>query len=553
MSEELLHIEGLNVAFETANGSFDVVRNLNLSLHRGEILAVVGESGSGKSVSMKTLGRLLGPNAKVTAKRAEYQLGDGTIDLLTCSEQEMRTLRSNSLAYVFQEPMSALHPLITCGEQVAEAIRAHKELNGGDVRKEVIQLFAEMKLPEPGEVYDAYPHELSGGQRQRIMIALALCNDPDLLVADEPTTALDTVLQRTVIELLTESCRKRSTGLILISHDIDLVKDHTDNCLVMYRGDVMEYGSTHDVVQNPKHPYTKALIKCRPSYQNKAFVLPTVDRLLEGEGDSMKELKYTPEHLPVRKLPDASVCTIRDLELVYPGKRNHKALNGLNFEIQEGETLGIVGESGSGKSTLAKVVIRLLQADGGEIEFQLGWESLKRKEFASKIQMIFQDPFSSLNPNLTVGQTISEVLKVHRICEKNQRDSYVSKLLDEVGLNASDSDKYPHEFSGGQRQRISIARALAVEPSMIICDESVAALDVSVQAQVLNLLKKIQRDRDLSYLFITHDLHVVSYISDRILVLKEGEIIELSKTDKIIKAPDSEYTNKLFSGVRGEL
>lgn len=552
MSDELLHIEGLNVAFETASGSFEAVKKLNLTLKRGEILAIVGESGSGKSVSMKALGRLLGPNSRVTAAEVRYSATDQTVDLLKCSEQELRALRSSSLAYVFQEPMSALHPLITCGEQVAEAIQAHRDLSKKEVRKEVEQLFAEMKLPEPTSVYDAYPHELSGGQRQRIMIALALCNDPDLLIADEPTTALDTVLQRTVIELLTESCRKRSTGLILISHDIDLVKDHSDSCLVMYRGDMMEYGPTRDVVSTPKNPYTKALIKCRPNYRNRDFVLPTVDRLLIQEGETLKELDYEQKTLPPRELSEQSVCTIKDLELSYPGKRNHKALKGLNFDIQQGETLGIVGESGSGKSTLAKVVIRLLHAEKGAIEFQFGWEGLKRKEYASKVQMIFQDPFSSLNPNLTVGETITEVLKVHNICAKGKRKEYVAELLEEVGLNASDAEKYPHEFSGGQRQRISIARALAVEPAMIICDESVAALDVSVQAQVLNLLKKIQRDRDLSYLFITHDLHVVSYISDRILVLKEGEIVELSKTETIMEAPESEYSKTLFAGVREE-
>lgn len=550
MNRKLLHIEGLRVSFETATGSFEAVHDLDLSLKKGEILAIVGESGSGKSVSMKALGGLLGPNAKVSARTVRYLHNDEEVDLLSCSAAKMKAIRSKSLAYVFQEPMSALHPLLTCGEQVAEAIRAHNELERKEVRQRVIHLFTEMKLPEPQRVYEAYPHELSGGQRQRIMIALALCNDPDLLIADEPTTALDTVLQRTVIELLTESCRKRATGLILISHDIDLVKDNSDSCLVMYRGDVMEYGKTKDVVSNPQNPYTKALIKCRPNYGNRALVLPTVERLLREEDGELKENDFKPETLTRQQMSGESVCSIRDLELSYPGKRSFKALKGLSFDIHEGETLGIVGESGSGKSTLAKVVIRLLHADGGSIEFKYGWQGLNRKEYASKVQMIFQDPFSSLNPNLTVGATIAEVLKVHRICERGERQKYITDLLLEVGLNAEDATKYPHEFSGGQRQRISIARALAVEPAMIICDESVAALDVSVQAQILNLLKKIQRDRDLSYLFITHDLHVVSYISDRILVLKEGEIIELSKTDKIMEDPEQEYTEHLFAGVR---
>jgi peptide/nickel transport system ATP-binding protein len=549
MIDALLTISNLQISFPThSEVDLVAVKNLSLMLHRGEVLSIVGESGSGKSVSMLTLGRLLTAGninaSEITLNSAHH----GKVDLLSCSEEQMRALRSKSISYVFQEPMTALHPLFTCGAQVEEAIYTHQKLDKEAIKSRVIELFEEMQLPDPERMYLAYPHELSGGQRQRVMLAMALSNNPELLVADEPTTALDSVLQRAVVELMVKSCKNRKTGLIIISHDIDIVRDFSDQIIVMYKGNVVEAGMSKTLLSSPKHPYTRALIQCRPSYAKRFEKLATVGKLMDTVGEEFISKEFKIEKKEKLKASNEVIIDVSGLDLIYSGKRgNHHALKSLSFSVFKGETLGIVGESGSGKSTLAKVLIKMIPATRGKVHFHFDQKIDDRKGFARKVQMIFQDPYASLNPNLTVYETISEVLKVHRICGRNDYANYVRSLLEEVGLRSEDAEKYPHEFSGGQRQRISIARALAVEPEIIICDESVSALDVSVQAQVLNLLSALQVKRSLTYLFITHDLHVISYLADRILVMKDGRLEELAKTSEIVENANSEYSRNLFS------
>jgi len=546
---QLLHIQDLNISFPSQKGLFQAVQNFNLEVDAGEVVAIVGESGSGKSVSLLSITRLLPQEARIEASQVIYSSQNGPVNLLDCSQDELRKLRSIGISYVFQEPMSALHPLFTCGSQINEALFEHGSWTKADARKKTLSLFEEMQLPDPELVYTSYPHELSGGQRQRVMLALALCNDPELLIADEPTTALDSVLQRAVIELMVSSCRTRSTGLIIISHDIDIVRDFSDRTVVMYRGNIMETGTTKTITSKPEHPYTKALIECRPNFNSRSFNLPTVDALLENKNGAFTAKDFKAQPYPMKQVSEEHAVSGDNVEVVYKGKRLFKALKGISFEVYQGESLGIVGESGSGKSTLAKLLIKLVDLESGQLQFKASWDKLTRKEFARKVQMIFQDPYASLNPNLSVGNMIAEVLNVHKICKPKVQKQYILQLLEEVGLKASDYDKYPHEFSGGQRQRISIARALAVEPEILILDESVSALDVSVQAQILNLLKELQLQRDLTYIFITHDLNVVSYFCDRIMVLKEGEILEINKTKKIVLDADIDYTRSLFGHI----
>ncbi|MCB9246034.1 MAG: ABC transporter ATP-binding protein [Flavobacteriales bacterium] len=552
MSSLLLDIQNLNIDFPTARGTFRAVHGLNLQVQAGEIVAIVGESGSGKSVSMLALGRLLSENAILKADKLDYCYNGKMFRTLECSEQEMRLLRQHSIAYVFQEPMSALHPLFTCGFQVIEGVCSSGLLSKKEATSKAYALFEELRLPDPERIFHAYPHQLSGGQRQRVMLAMALMSDPDLVIADEPTTALDSVLQRAVIEIMANACKKRNAGLILISHDINVVRDYSDKTLVMYHGNLMETGITEQVLAQPVHPYTKALIACRPSFRSRNFSLPTINRLLEQDGDQFRELPFEAEAYPMRQLSEEIVCSIRNLRVSYPGRRKFVALNGIDLDVYKGETLGIVGESGSGKSTLAKVLTGLVTEYSGVLNYAFGDQS-SRKVFARKVQMVFQDPYASLNPNQSVMDCLAEVLKVHRICPSAEIERSVHELLLEVGLKVEDAHKYPHEFSGGQRQRISIARALAVQPEIIVCDESVSALDVSVQAQILNLLKRLQISRDLTYLFITHDLDVVSYFSDRLLVLRNGEIVESGKTRRIVEDPQSTYCRELFAPVRHEM
>ncbi|MFT4521321.1 MAG: peptide/nickel transport system ATP-binding protein [Bacteroidia bacterium] len=549
-SRPLLSIEELSVAFADANGiDNEVVTSFSLQVRPKEIVGIVGESGSGKSVSLLSVTQLI-DGAKLKAKRVDFSCESMQLKALhTCSDEELATLRGNHISYVFQEPMTALHPLFTCGKQVEEMILAHQNVTKADVKKEVIHLFEEMRLPDPERAYSSYPHQLSGGQRQRVMIAMALANNPDLVIADEPTTALDSVVQQAVIDRMVEGCKTRGAGLILVSHDLNLIKHTVDYLVVMYQGKIIEQGKAEEVVNHPKSEYTKGLLSCQPTFNKRASYLPTIADLANFDGNAFVAKKTAIRSLqPVLIDQEKPLMSITNLSKSYiKGKQVTVALKRIDLDIFSGETLGLVGESGCGKSTLAKILMKLLDYDSGEILFEGTPLDQNRKRFARKVQMIFQDPYSSLNPNMSVGETIAEPMLVHGLA-KNKKEAKVkvSDLLIEVGLTEESFNKYPHAFSGGQRQRISIARALSVEPELIICDESVSALDVSVQAQILNLFNQIKRNRKLTYVFISHDLNVVSYFCDRIAVLEKGVIVELDSSEKISTHPEHDYTKMLM-------
>ncbi|MCB9261637.1 MAG: ABC transporter ATP-binding protein [Flavobacteriales bacterium] len=547
----LIDVQNLNIYFDSNNQPIQVVKNFNLTLQTGQIVGIVGESGSGKSVSLLSLTRLI-ENARLQSDKMSFFVENEEIDLLHANQSQLRKIRGNHISYIFQEPMTALHPLFTCGFQVAESIMLHQHLDKNKALKKAIELFDEMRLPNAEAVAQSYPHQLSGGQRQRVMIALALANNPDVVVADEPTTALDSILQKDITEKMVMSCKQRQTGLVLISHDIKLIQEYTDHLIVMYKGSMVEQGKTADVVQNPQSIYTQSLLQCQPNLSKKSQVLPTIHELANYDGNSFIPKSFVNTLFEFKPIENEAYISISNLNKTFRNKnRTIQALANINFDIFKGETLGLIGESGCGKSTLSKIIIGLLQADSGEILFSGKPAYKQRKEFAKKVQMIFQDPYSSLNPSMKVGKIIGEVLSVHGITDtKSETKLKVEQLLIEVGLKPSDYDKYPHEFSGGQRQRISIARALAVEPDLIICDESVSALDVSVQAQILNLFNQLKATRQLTYLFISHDLNVVSYICDRILVMQNGEIVEQGSAEKIVTNPENSYTKVLLSGVR---
>lgn len=488
-------------------------------------------------------------NAICTSETSDFQPSKhGILDLQTIPEEQLQSIRGSEIAYIFQEPMTALHPLFTCGQQVEEAILQHQDISKADANKQVLELFEEMRLPNPERIVKSYPHQLSGGQRQRVMIAMALANNPSVLIADEPTTALDSVLQRSLTQHMVESCKKRNTGLVLISHDIQLIRDFTDELIVMYKGDIIETGSTDSVVENPTSIYTKSLLECQPRFDRKSSVLPTIHELADYENGTFKAKPFKPSSFTFSPITDDAYISVSGLNKTFKkGKELAHAVRDVSFDIFKGETLGLIGESGCGKSTVSKMIINLLEADSGEILFQGKPAQKDRKQFAKHVQMIFQDPYSSLNPAMKCGDIIAEPLNVHHIVSgKANTRKKVEELLVEVGLQTTDFDKYPHEFSGGQRQRISIARALAVEPDLIICDESVSALDVSVQAQILNLFNTLKANRQLTYLFISHDLNVVSYICDRILVMRQGQIIESGLTKQIVQEPEQAYTKKLL-------
>ncbi len=546
--DSLLEIKGLHVSFPQGKVKNEVVRDFNLSLHRGQIIGIVGESGSGKSVSLMSITKLI-DNAEIHCESMVLvQPDDSKVDLKHADDTILQSVRGKTISYIFQEPMTALHPLFTCGEQVEESIRWHQDKTRKDVRKQVISLFEEMKLPSPERVYSSYPHQLSGGQRQRVMIAMALANNPSILIADEPTTALDSVLQKSLTQNMVSSCKKRNTGLILISHDIQLIKDFTDEIIVMYKGGIIESGTTDEVINSPKSIYTQSLLECQPHYSKKSQLLPTIHELADYENGVFTPKDFLPKRFTFQPIGSDPFIEVHNLNKTFvKGKEKTLAIKDVSFQIRQGETLGLIGESGCGKSTLSKIIIQLLDADSGRILFQGKSASKDRKKFARKVQMIFQDPYSSLNPVMRAGDIIAEPIVVHKLVKGKENIQHkVEELLEEVGMQSSDYQKYPHEFSGGQRQRISIARALAVEPDLIICDESVSALDVSVQAQILNLFNELKTSRRLTYLFISHDLNVVSYICDRILVMREGEIIESGATDRIVKSPQDAYTKMLL-------
>ncbi len=550
----MLSIKNLSIAF----GSNEVIHNISYTLNKNEILGIVGESGSGKSVSsLAILGLLPRHISKITNGSIVYKEND----LTSLSNKGFQKVRGNKIAMIFQEPMSSLNPSMTCGKQVEEILLQHTNLSKNQVTEETILLFEKVKLPDPKRVLKSYPHEISGGQKQRVMIAMAIACKPDILIADEPTTALDVTVQKDIIKLLKDLQVETKMSIIFITHDLALISEIANRVLVMYKGDIVEQGAVETIFKNPEHNYTKALINARPSLDTRLKILPTIqDYLSNSISTEIISTKHRQENH--RKLYDKQpLLEVINVEKEYISKsgwfskpQHFKAVNNVSFKLYEGETLGLVGESGCGKSTLGNAILQLDKATAGSILYNgIDITKLSKREtrrLRKDIQIIFQDPYSSLNPRIPVGEAIIEPMKVHELYTSDkERKEKVIDILNRVGLSEDYFNRYPHEFSGGQRQRIGIARTIALQPKLIVCDESVSALDISVQAQVLNLLNELKADFGFTYIFISHDLAVVKYMSDQLLVMNQGKIEELDDADTIYNAPKKDYTKKLIHAI----
>lgn len=557
--QPLLRINNLSIDFITDAGNTHALQNINLTLNRGEILALVGESGSGKSVTSLSILQLIPAPPAIFRSGEIFFSADGqnAIDLLQRDRYALQDIRGNQIAMIFQEPMTSLNPVLTCGSQVMEALLLHKQLDKKTARQRTIDWFAKVKLPDPEGIFNRYPHQLSGGQKQRVMIAMAMCCEPALLICDEPTTALDVTVQKTILELIKELQQQSGMGVIFITHDLGVVAEIAHRAAVMYKGQIVEQGNTDQLFLNPAHPYTRALLACRPVNHKRGERLPVVSDFMEPELD--KKVATTS---PVPRSVSEILLKTEDLSVWFPTKKSilgkplsyTRAVDQVSFEVYKGETLGLVGESGCGKTTLGRTLLRLIEPTAGKIIYQNEDLTARKKDslktLRKEIQIIFQDPYSSLNPRLTIGAAIAEPLKVHHLHQSDKlRKDKVVELLEKVNLRPEHFNRYPHEFSGGQRQRIVIARALALNPSFIVCDESVSALDVSVQAQVLNLLNDLKKEFGFTVIFISHDLSVVRYISDRILVMNKGRIEESGEADEIYLHPRSAYTQKLIASI----
>jgi len=554
----MLQIKELTISFKLEDSQIQVINGVHFVLDKNEILGIVGESGSGKSVtSLAILGLL--PKNKTTIKGSILFHED---ELLNRSEKEFQQIRGNRISMIFQEPMSSLNPSLTCGYQVAEIIIQHQKISNRDAKAQVLELFKKVKLPRIEAIYNQYPHQLSGGQKQRVMVAMAIACKPEILIADEPTTALDVTVQKEIIKLLKELQEETKMSIIFISHDLALVSEIADKVLVMQNGNIVEQGDVKDVFKNPGHNYTKALINSKPSLFNRYKRLPTVEDFLSGtiNKDLISSSERAKNHTIIYgKAPILEICHLKTYfsikkGLFSKGKNDVKAVDDVSLKVYEGETLGLVGESGCGKTTLGRSIMHLEKITSGEIIYK-GKDITKltaseMKTLRKEIQIIFQDPFSSLNPRIPVGKAILEPMKVHKLYGSDiERKEKVLEILTKVGLDKEHYDRYPHEFSGGQRQRIGIARTIAVQPKLIICDESVSALDVSVQAQVLNLLNQLKKDFGFTYIFISHDLAVVKYMADQLAVMNNGRIEEIGEADSIYKEPKTVYTQKLIDAI----
>ncbi len=539
----LLKVQSLNVGFRNRVSLNEVVKGISFEVNKGETFAIVGESGSGKSVSLMALNRLLPRNARVNASQAELYIQDKKFSLLDIKENEHRKLRGKHIGMIFQEPMSSLNPVLTCGFQVAEVLRLHLGLNSNEARIETLELYNRVLLPNPEKVYHSYPHQLSGGQRQRVMIAMAIACKPSLLIADEPTTALDVTVQKQVLELLKSIQAEMGMSLVLISHDFGVVKKVANYVMVMKNGEVIEKGKVEDVLSSPQHLYTKQLLYSIPPLDIK------LKRLMVNQNSSKEIDTYNFDYQKNNKF-----LQIKNLNFQYT-KKGNPILKNINLDIYAKEIIAIVGESGSGKSTLGNCIMNILNYYSGEILYEnepiLTFSKSKLKKFRKDVQIIFQDPFGSLNPKIKIGNQITEVLWVHKKVNggRKARISKAKVFLEKVGLNGNFFDRYPHELSGGQRQRVCIAKALAVEPKLLVCDEATSALDVTVQAEILNLLKSLREDFNLGLVFITHNMSVVRFLADRVLVLQKGEIKELKSVNQIFEDPESEYTKELLNSV----
>lgn len=582
--ETLLEIKNLVTEFRSDGETTKAVNDISFTLSRGETIGIVGESGSGKSATALSIMRLIpNPPGKITGGEIIYHSkSEVPVDLVKLSEKDMRKFRGNEIAMIFQEPMTSLNPVYTCGDQVMEAILLHQKCTKEEAKQRTIALFNEVQLPRPVSIFERYPHQVSGGQKQRVMIAMAMSCNPNILIADEPTTALDVTVQATILDLMRKLQREHDMGILFITHDLGVIAELADKVVVMYKGKIVEYGTVLEIFSNPQHPYTKGLLACRPPLRQRLYKLPTISDFMETDDKgnfTKKERSIFEVMRPLIITKDAKIKSqkklyvqepilqVKNLKTYFPVKEgilgkvtDHiKAVDDVSFDVFPNETLGLVGESGCGKTTLGRTILRLIEPTSGQIIFDgkditnIGFEEMRtlRKD----IQIIFQDPYSSLNPRITVSQAIMEPMQVHGILGNDiARKRQVLDILHRVNMDKSHFYRYPHEFSGGQRQRICIARALALNPRFIICDESVSALDVSVQAQVLNLLNELKLEFDFTYIFISHDLSVVKFMSDRMVVMKKGRIEEIGDADAIYNNPKRDYTKKLISSIpKGQL
>ena len=565
MNAPLLSIKNLSIQFNQDGILSTAVSNNSFDVAAGELVAIVGESGSGKSVTALSILQLLPKQAVINGEILFGQ--DEHIDLLKLSKKKISSIRGNKIAMIFQEPMTSLNPVFTCGYQVMEAIQVHQKVNKKIARQKTIELFEKVKLPEPENLLSRYPHELSGGQKQRVMIAMAMSCNPSILIADEPTTALDVTVQKTILELIRSLQEQYNMGVIFITHDLGVVADIANKILVMHKGEIVEQGSAKDILHVPRHPYTKALLSCRPAGQPKGKRLPVVSDFINQEAEITEKITAAEE----AKIQDTNpqtkntVLEITNLSVHFPVKKNifgkassfFKAVDNVSFTVMQGDIVGLVGESGCGKTTLGRSILQLIKPTAGKILLngkdltQTSSEVLRNMR--KDLQIVFQDPYGSLNPRITIGNAILEPLKIHSVLSGNkQRKEKVMELLEKVSLDSSYFNRYPHQFSGGQRQRICIARALALNPSFLIFDESVSALDVSIQAQVLNLLNDLKKEFGFTAIFISHDLSVVHYICNRILVMYKGKIVEAGTADQVFYHPKNEYTQNLVNSIPGK-
>ncbi|MFD2566635.1 ABC transporter ATP-binding protein [Pseudotenacibaculum haliotis] len=551
----MLKINNLQISFFQGKEEKKIVKGVSLELKENEIVGVVGESGSGKSLTSLAIMGLLPKPLKV-----EGEIWYQQQDLLTLSEKEFQRVRGAKIGMIFQEPMSSLNPTMTCGKQVTEILGLHTKMNKSEIYDEVISLFEKVKLPRPASIFTSYPHQISGGQKQRVMIAMALACKPDVLIADEPTTALDVTVQKEIIFLLKDLQKENAMSILFISHDLSLVSEIADQVFVMRNGELVESGTTEHVFLNAEKEYTKALIASKPGLSDRYKRLPTVEDFMS---DSVDRAIYSREERNefhnqlYKKEPLLEVIDLKKHffnKVLFGKKEVTKAVDKVSFKVYEGETLGLVGESGCGKTTLGRSILHLEDVTSGQILYKgrdiTFLKGKELKQLRKEVQIIFQDPFSSLNPRIPVGRAILEPMKVHQIfSSQKERKAYVLELLEKVGLEKEHFDRYPHEFSGGQRQRIGIARTIALQPKLIICDESVSALDVSVQAQVLNLLNTLKVEFNFSYIFISHDLSVVKYMSDQLVVMNKGRIEEIGDADEVYEKPQTEYTRNLIKAI----
>lgn len=563
----LLKVDNLAVSFDTSRGEHKAVKGLSFELGSSETIGIVGESGSGKTLTCLSILGLAPISARVVSGTALFQSRDGSsIDLISADKRQLQSLRGRELGIIFQNPSSSLNPVYKCGFQVAEVLVRHLGLNNLQAKEATLELFAEVQLQNPARIFEAYPHELSGGQKQRVMIAMAMACKPRALFADEPTSSLDVTVQRAILELMIGLKEKHQMSLVFISHDLTVVRELADQILVMYEGQIVEQGRAQDVFSAPRHPYTRGLLSCRPPTWLRLKRLPTIPDFVDqepnasiiGPGNIVSATERALNHERIYSSPPlmkVEGLETRFNERTLSGTNNLiRAVDNVSFDVFQGETLGLVGESGCGKSTLVRSLLRLIEPQKGQVIYKdldvLKLSPRRMRAVRKELQIVFQDPYSSLNPRISIGESIIEPMKVHGLFgTDSQRRKKAQSLLEKVGLDPEFYHRYPNEFSGGQRQRACIARALASEPEFLICDESVSALDVSVQAQVLNLLNSLKSEMGFTCLFISHDLSVVKFMSDRIMVMRDGKIVEVGEADYLYSHPANEYTRSLISSI----